>query len=61
MRITVDGKHYYKPIDINLTYKYNKLHKMLVKLVKFIFGLWPWAVVFGMFLMMTLLALRGYE
>jgi len=54
MRITIDNKSYYKPI--NLSFNLNKIHRKIIKLFS---EVWPWALVFVMFYMMAVLALRS--
>jgi len=58
MRITIDNKLYYKPI--NLSSKPIKSTKFSEKLFNVISKVWPWILTFGMFYGLAVLGLRCF-
>jgi len=58
MRITIDNKLYYKPI--NLSSKPIKSTKLCEKLINVSSKVWPWILTFGMFYGLAVLGLRCF-
>ena len=58
MRITIDNKLYFKPI--NLSSKTIKSSKLCEKLFNVSSKVWPWALTFGMFFGLAVLGLKCF-
>ena len=58
MRITIDNKLYYKPI--NVSSKTFKLTKFSEKLINVSSKVWPWILTFVMFFGLAVLRLRCF-
>ena len=58
MRITIDNKLYFKPI--NISSKSIKLTKINRKLINVSSKVWPWALTFIMFYGLAVLGLRCF-
>jgi len=58
MRITIDNKLYFKPI--NLSSKITKSTKLCEKLSNILSKVWPWALTFVMFFGLAVLGLRCF-
>jgi len=58
MRITIDNKLYFKPI--NLSSKSIKLTKFREKIFNVISKVWPWALTLIMFIGLAVLGLRCF-
>jgi len=58
MKITIDNKLYYKPI--NISSKSSKLIKLCKKLSNILSKVWPWALTLVMFIGLAILGLKCY-
>jgi len=55
MRITIDNKLYFKPINVS-----TKSTKLCEKLINVTSKVWPWALTFVMFYELAVLGLRCF-
>jgi len=58
MRITIDNKLYYKPVDLSI--KPIKTTKFSEKLSNILSKVWPWVLTLGMFFGLAVLGLRCF-
>ena len=55
MRITIDNKLYFKPINVS-----SKQNKLCEKLSNISSKVWPWVLTFGMFYGLAVLGLKCF-